>query len=68
MFSFFFFSLAFSQDILYPFGPAHRDSETPKMDDGSSTEVTLLIPFIFFNVPYRSLYVSALEKKNFIYI
>lgn len=28
------------------------------MDDGSSPEITLLIPFIFFNVPYRSIYVS----------
>ncbi|XP_016141425.1 alpha-tectorin-like [Sinocyclocheilus grahami] len=50
--------LAFSQDILYPFGPAHRDLETPKMDDGSSSEIPLLIPFIFLNVPYRSLYVN----------
>ncbi|KAF7688705.1 hypothetical protein HF521_013512 [Silurus meridionalis] len=49
---------AFTQDIIYPFGPAHRDTETPKMDDGSSTEVSLLIPFMFFSVPYRSLYVN----------
>ncbi|KAF7643663.1 hypothetical protein LDENG_00235640 [Lucifuga dentata] len=28
------------------------------MDDGSSPEITLLIPFIFFNVPYRSIYVN----------
>lgn len=55
----FYLCLAFSQDTLYPFGPAHRDLETPKMDDGSSPEIPLLIPFIFFNVPYRSLYVSV---------
>ena len=50
--------LATTQDILYPYGPGHRDLETPKMDDGSSPEITLLIPFIFFNIPYRSIYVS----------
>lgn len=47
-----------TQDTLYPYGPGHRDLETPKMDDGSSPEITLLIPFIFFNIPYRSIYVS----------
>ncbi|XP_041090795.1 uncharacterized protein LOC121303959 [Polyodon spathula] len=47
-----------SLDILYPFGLAFRDSETPKMDDGSSTEVPLLIQFIFFNMPYRSIFVN----------
>uniref|UniRef100_A0A672P1U9 Tectorin alpha n=1 Tax=Sinocyclocheilus grahami TaxID=75366 RepID=A0A672P1U9_SINGR len=53
-----FLCLAFSQDTLYPFGPAHRDLETPKMDDGSSPEIPILIPFIFFNLPSRSLYVN----------
>lgn len=47
-----------TQDVLYPYGPGQRDLETPKMDDGSSPEIPLLIPFIFFNVPYRSIYVS----------
>ncbi|XP_051788213.1 alpha-tectorin [Erpetoichthys calabaricus] len=46
------------QDILYPFGLAHRDTETPKMDDGSSAEIPLLIQFIFFNMPYRSIFVN----------
>ncbi|XP_035289969.1 alpha-tectorin isoform X1 [Anguilla anguilla] len=49
---------ALSQDILYPFGQAYRDAETPKMDDGSSTELFLLIPFVFFNVPHRSIYIN----------
>jgi len=60
----FFLYIAFSQDTLYPFGPAHRDLETPKMDDGSSPEIQLLIPFIFFNLPYRSLYVSLQNVNN----
>ncbi|XP_055082658.1 alpha-tectorin [Periophthalmus magnuspinnatus] len=47
-----------TQEILYPFGPEHRDLETPKMDDGSSPEITLLIPFVFFNIPYRTAYVN----------
>ncbi|TKS83231.1 Alpha-tectorin Precursor [Collichthys lucidus] len=49
---------ASTRDLLYPFGPSHRDLETPKMDDGSSPEITMLIHFIYFNVPYRSLYVN----------
>lgn len=55
---------ASAQDIMYPYGPAHRDLETPKMDDGSSPEITLTIQFVFFSVPYRSIYVSL---KNQIY-
>ncbi|XP_066570353.1 alpha-tectorin [Amia ocellicauda] len=47
-----------AQSILYPFGPGSRDSETPKMDDGSSAEVPLLIQVIFFNMPYRSIFVN----------
>lgn len=50
---------ALSQEIMYPYGPVHRDLETPKMDDGSSTEIIILMPFIFFNNPYRSIYVSS---------
>ncbi|KAM3868709.1 alpha-tectorin [Diretmus argenteus] len=50
--------LASNQDLLYPFGLGNRDLETPKMDDGSSAENILLIPFIFFNSPYRSIYVN----------
>lgn len=33
------------------------------MDDGSSPEITLSIPFIFFNSPYRSIYVSIPSKN-----
>uniref|UniRef100_A0A3B3QDX7 Tectorin alpha n=1 Tax=Paramormyrops kingsleyae TaxID=1676925 RepID=A0A3B3QDX7_9TELE len=44
--------------ILYPFGQAYGDFETAKMDDGSSPEVNLLLPFIFFSVPYRSIFVN----------
>ncbi|KAM8834963.1 alpha-tectorin [Synchiropus picturatus] len=58
VFSIFTHTEAGSHDILYPYGPAHRDLETPKMDDGSSPEITLLIPFVFFNIPYRSIYVN----------
>lgn len=34
------------------------------MDDGSSPEITLLIPFIFFNIPYRSIYVSLDQDSH----
>lgn len=49
---------------MYPYGLSHRDLETPKMDDGSSPEITLIIHFIFFNVPYRSIYVS-LDQNSY---
>lgn len=42
---------------MYPYGPAHRDLETPKMDDGSSPEISLTLQYVFFNVPYQSIYV-----------
>ncbi|XP_071031171.1 alpha-tectorin [Oncorhynchus clarkii lewisi] len=58
LFSFFSQREALSQEIMYPYGPTYRDLETPKMDDGSSTEIIILMPFIFFNNPYRSIYVN----------
>lgn len=42
---------------LYPFWP--NDTKTPKVDDGSSPEIKLSIPFIFFGAPYRTVYVSG---------
>ncbi|XP_037125232.1 alpha-tectorin-like [Syngnathus acus] len=47
-----------TRDVLYPFGPAHMDLETPKMDDGSTPEIPLLVPFVFFSTPYRTIYVN----------
>lgn len=55
---------ASAQDIMYPYGAAHRDLETPKMDDGSSPEITLTIQFVFFSVPYRSIYVTLQTKST----
>jgi len=42
---------------LYPFWP--NDTKTPKVDDGSSPEIKLSVPFIFFGAPYRTVYVSG---------
>lgn len=58
--------LASAQDVLYPYGPGHKDLETPKMDDGSSPEIIVLVPFVFFNIPYRSIYVSLEHNSHFI--
>nr|XP_009911479.1 PREDICTED: alpha-tectorin-like [Haliaeetus albicilla] len=41
---------------LYPFW--QNDTKTPKVDDGSSPEIKISIPFIFFGAPYRSVYVN----------
>lgn len=49
---------------LYPFW--HNDTRTPKVDDGSSPEIKLSIPFIFFGAPYRSVYVSGAADLPFI--
>ncbi|XP_032905509.1 alpha-tectorin [Amblyraja radiata] len=45
-------------DLLYPFGIGNLDSETPKVDDGGSPEISLLITFPFFAVGQRSLHVN----------
>lgn len=42
---------------LYPFW--QNDTKTPKVDDGSSPEIKISIPFIFFGAPYGSIYVSG---------
>uniref|UniRef100_A0A670Z395 Alpha-tectorin n=1 Tax=Pseudonaja textilis TaxID=8673 RepID=A0A670Z395_PSETE len=42
--------------ILYPFWP--NDTKTPKVDDGSSSEIKLSFPFIFFGAPYRTIFVN----------
>lgn len=34
------------------------------MDDGSSPEITLNMPFVFFSVPYRFIYVSIDQTKT----
>lgn len=44
---------------MYPFW--QNDTKTPKVDDGSSSEIKLAIPVFFFGVPYRTVYVS--EKQ-----
>lgn len=42
---------------MYPFW--QNDTKTPKVDDGSSSEIKLATPVFFFGVPYRTVYVSA---------
>eukprot|EP00069_Balaena_mysticetus_P011023 bmy_06997T0 len=41
---------------MYPFW--QNDTKTPKVDDGSSSEIKLAIPIFFFGVPYRTIYVN----------
>lgn len=48
---------------LYPFW--QNDTKTPKVDDGSSPEIKISVPFIFFGAPYRSIYVSVLRLHTF---
>uniref|UniRef100_A0A8D2MVG0 Alpha-tectorin n=1 Tax=Zonotrichia albicollis TaxID=44394 RepID=A0A8D2MVG0_ZONAL len=47
---------------LYPYW--QNDTKTPKVDDGSSPEIKISVPFIFFGAPYRSIYVSG-ESRSF---
>ncbi|XP_013925027.1 PREDICTED: alpha-tectorin [Thamnophis sirtalis] len=45
--------------ILYPFWP--NDTKTPKVDDGSSPEIKLSFPFVFFGAPYRTIFVNTFQ-------
>lgn len=47
---------------MYPFW--QNDTKTPKVDDGSSSEIKLAIPVFFFGVPYRTVYVSAVAAPE----
>ncbi|XP_056324998.1 sushi, nidogen and EGF-like domain-containing protein 1 [Danio aesculapii] len=44
--------------IFYPFGSAAADSINPASDDGSSSVITLLSPFLFFGRTYQRIYVN----------
>ncbi|KAI2563282.1 TBCEL-TECTA readthrough, partial [Homo sapiens] len=44
------------RELMYPFW--QNDTKTPKVDDGSSSEIKLAIPVFFFGVPYRTVYVN----------
>ncbi|XP_074068329.1 alpha-tectorin [Macrotis lagotis] len=44
------------RELMYPFW--QNDTKTPKVDDGSSSEIKLAIPVNFFGVPYRTVYVN----------
>lgn len=50
-------STAQPRELMYPFW--QNDTKTPKVDDGSSSEIKLATPVFFFGVPYRTVYVSA---------
>ncbi|XP_073774998.1 sushi, nidogen and EGF-like domain-containing protein 1 [Danio rerio] len=44
--------------IFYPFGSSARDTINPAIDDGSSSVITLLSPFLFFGRTYQQIYVN----------
>lgn len=44
------------RELMYPFW--QNDTKTPKVDDGSSSEIKLATPIFFFGVPYRTVYVN----------
>ncbi|XP_077056392.1 sushi, nidogen and EGF-like domain-containing protein 1 [Siphateles boraxobius] len=46
-------------EILYPFGSASGDTRNPRVDDGSSSVVPLLSPFLFFGRTYQQIYVNS---------
>lgn len=45
---------------LYPFGPSEGDIALPRLD-GSSGEIPILVPFLFFGQSYDSLFVSKIS-------
>ncbi|TFJ96847.1 mediator of RNA polymerase II transcription subunit 19 [Platysternon megacephalum] len=44
--------------LLYPYGPAQGDKQSPKADDGASPEIPISMIFTFYGKEYRSLYVN----------
>lgn len=46
---------------LYPFGPSEGDIALPHLGDGSSGEIPILVPFLFFGQSYDSLFVSEIS-------
>ncbi|XP_077193128.1 IgGFc-binding protein-like [Paroedura picta] len=44
--------------VLYHYGTSQGDRKNDKLDDGSSSEITISVPFTFYGKPYRSLYVN----------
>uniref|UniRef100_A0A671L2A7 NIDO domain-containing protein n=1 Tax=Sinocyclocheilus anshuiensis TaxID=1608454 RepID=A0A671L2A7_9TELE len=55
---FLFFILLAAPDIFYPFGSAAGDKSIPVDDDGSSSVIHLLSPFLFFGRTYQQIYVN----------
>ena len=50
----------------YPFGRSEGDSTLIPNDDGSSSAIALSLPFPFFAVDHRSLFVSYTAKFLFL--
>ncbi|NXX13325.1 TECTA protein, partial [Podargus strigoides] len=44
--------------LLYPYGVAQGDQKNPKLDDGTSKEISLTVPFTFYGREYRNIYVN----------
>ncbi|XP_054855760.1 sushi, nidogen and EGF-like domain-containing protein 1 [Eublepharis macularius] len=44
--------------LLYPYGTSQGDRKNDKIDDGSSAEISISVPFTFYTKPYHSLYVN----------
>ncbi|NXX86883.1 TECTA protein, partial [Urocolius indicus] len=44
--------------LLYPYGLEQNDQKNPKLDDGTSQELSLAVPFTFYGKEHRSLYVN----------
>ncbi|KAF1561266.1 Alpha-tectorin, partial [Eudyptes schlegeli] len=44
--------------LLYPYGPHQHDHKTPKLDDGTSKEISLAVPFTFYGKKHQTLYVN----------
>ncbi|NXS80475.1 TECTA protein, partial [Erpornis zantholeuca] len=43
---------------LYPYGPHHGDETNPKLDDGTSREITLSVPFTFYGKSHGTAFVN----------
>ncbi|NWU19564.1 TECTA protein, partial [Dyaphorophyia castanea] len=44
--------------LLYPYGPHQGDERNPKLDDGTSEEIALSVPFTFYGKSYQTAFVN----------
>lgn len=51
------------ESLMYPYGTSQGDTKNAKIDDGTSSEIHITVPFTFYGKKYHSLYVRITWPK-----